>query len=68
MEQLIRENFWFIYVFTIIALWDTVWKMLALWRAARNKQAAWYVCIAVLNTAGFLPIIYLLWFRKKQQK
>jgi len=46
----------------IIALfvWEAVWKLIAMWRAGRNNQLAWFVCIALINTAGILPIIYLL--------
>jgi len=43
-----------------IALWDIVWKMIALWRSARNKHLVWFIMIAILNTVGILPLIYLL--------
>lgn len=49
-------------------IWEAVWKGLALWRAARNGQMAWYVAILVLNTAGILPIVYLLIIGKKEEK
>jgi hypothetical protein len=50
----------------IIALvvWSIVWKGIALWRAARNGQSAWYVVMLIVNTAGILEIIYLLGFSK----
>ncbi|MDR0795512.1 MAG: DUF5652 family protein [Tannerella sp.] len=44
---------------------DMVWKLIALWKAARNNHPGWYICIAIFNTVGFLPIIYLLIHRKK---
>lgn len=50
----------------IIALWDLVWKGIGMWKSARNNQVAWFVFILILNTAGLLPIIYMLWFQKKQ--
>ena len=43
-----------------LALWELVWKGLALWKAARKSEKAWFVVILVINTAGILPIIYLL--------
>lgn len=49
----------------IILLWDGVWKLLALWRAARHGQVTWFVLLAILNTVGILPIIYILTHPKK---
>lgn len=47
----------------LLAVWSLVWKGLALWFAARNDQRAWYVALLIINTAGILEIIYLVWFR-----
>jgi len=49
----------------ILAIWVLVWKGLALWHAARNNHKSWYVVLLIINTLGILPIIYLIWFRKK---
>jgi hypothetical protein len=49
----------------ILAIWESVWKFIALWKAGRNNHLAWFICIAVLNTVGILPIIYILLHRKK---
>jgi len=48
----------------LVALWDGMWKVIAMWKSARNGQLAWYVCLAIFNTAGILPILYLLAFQK----
>jgi hypothetical protein len=48
------------WLFVVLILWDFIWKGIALWKAARNNQLAWFVCIAVFNTIGILPIIYIL--------
>jgi methionyl-tRNA synthetase len=50
-----------------VALWSLIWKGLALWRAARVEQTAWFVILLVVNTAGILEIIYLLFFAKKEK-
>lgn len=47
----------------IIVVWDGVWRLLALWRAARRGQTWWFVILAVFSTVGILPIIYLLTHR-----
>lgn len=51
-------------IFPLIA-WSGVWKGIALWKAGKNRQLAWFVCIFIFNTLGILPIIYLIWFQKK---
>lgn len=57
-----------IFLFTIIAAWETVWKAIAMWKSARNDQLVWFVCIVLFNTLGILPILYILFFQKKSKK
>jgi hypothetical protein len=65
--ELINPSFltWFIPLVVIVAIWDTIWKIIALWKSARANQMAWFICIAIINTMGILPIIYILTHRKK---
>jgi sorbitol-specific phosphotransferase system component IIC len=56
----------FLPILVILILWEAVWKIIALWKAARNNQLAWFICIAVINTVGILPIIYILMQMKKK--
>ncbi|MGB4076831.1 MAG: DUF5652 family protein [Minisyncoccia bacterium] len=51
-------------VLLLITIWMLVWKALALWHAARNKQRWWFLALLIVNTVGILEIIYLAWFRK----
>lgn len=44
----------------VVAIWEMVWKGLALWRAARRNESSWFIVLVVLNTVGLLPIYYLL--------
>lgn len=44
----------------LLVAWELMWKMLALWRAARQNQPYWFFAILVLNTVGILPMLYLL--------
>jgi methionyl-tRNA synthetase len=53
-------------VIAFIAAWEAVWKGIALWKCGRNRQLVWFILIFVLNTAGILPIVYLILFRKKK--
>jgi hypothetical protein len=49
-----------------LAVWEAVWKAIALWRAGGNRHSAWFICIFIFNTLGILPIIYIFGFSKKK--
>jgi len=51
----------------ILVVWEMAWKGVALWRAGRNRQLAWFICLFIFNTAGILPIIYIFAFSRKEQ-
>jgi len=55
----------FMPIIIILIIWELVWKLIAMWKAGQNKQLLWFICIALTNTAGILPIIYILTHRKK---
>ncbi|MBU6370637.1 MAG: hypothetical protein KGH93_00655 [Patescibacteria group bacterium] len=52
----------------IIGVWEAVWKLIALWQAARRNHLTMFIIMAILNTAGILPIVYLLWLHFKNKK
>ncbi len=54
-----------IVTFVILAIWELYWKGLALWRAAKRDESVWFVALLIINTAGLLPIAYLLLTRDK---
>jgi len=67
METLIMlaDNYpWLLY---LIIAWSILWKALALWHAARSSQLVWYIVLLFVNTVGLLEILYLVFFRKKNQ-
>jgi len=53
----------FIAAIVLLAIWDGVWKVIAMWKSARQNQLAWFIWLAIFNTAGILPILYLLLFQ-----
>ncbi len=58
-------------VWLIIALlvaWSTVWKIIALWKSARNGQKVWFIVLFVLNTVGILEMIYVLMVSRQYRK
>lgn len=50
----------------LLVIWSAIWKIIALWKSARNKQRIWFVILFVVNTAGILEIIYLKFFQKRK--
>ncbi len=60
MESVLLKEVWIIPVIVVLALFDAVMKVIAMWKSARNNHLAWFVCIAVFNTIGILPIVYLV--------
>jgi methionyl-tRNA synthetase len=52
----------------ILIIWSLIWKGIALWHSACNSQTAWYVVMFILNTVGILEIVYLLFFRPKDNE
>jgi hypothetical protein len=54
---IIQSNIW---LFAVLAVWEISWKGLALWRAAQDDEKYWFAAILFINTAGILPIAYLL--------
>lgn len=60
LYQLDKILIWLIPIIIILSLWETVWKIIAMWHSARNNDMAWFISIAIINTIGILPIVYLL--------
>lgn len=56
-----------ILILIILGVWELIWKGIALWYSARNKQKVWFIFILILNTLGVLPIIYLIFFKRKKR-
>jgi glycopeptide antibiotics resistance protein len=56
-----------ILIILIIVLWEAVWKLIAMWKAAQNKSVAWFIALAIFNTIGILPILYIYVFSRKKK-
>jgi len=57
---------WIIIGILFLTIWDLVWKGISLWKSGRNNQLVWFIALLLVNSIGVLPIIYLLWFQKKE--
>ena len=56
MEEFILKNIWII---LLIVLWQTPWKGVALWKAARLEDHFWFIVILLVQTIGILDILYI---------
>jgi len=50
----------FLATIIIIAIWDTIWKLISMWYAAKNDSKVWFVVLSIFNTVGILPMLYLV--------
>lgn len=55
-------------VLLVGALLSLPFKIVGLWRSARNGQKAWFGAMLFLNTLGLVELIYLFYFSKPKQQ
>ncbi len=58
---------WFLPVIVIALIWETIWKLIGLWKSARNNQMGWFIAIALVNSLGVITILYILKNRKQKK-
>lgn len=54
-------------VLVALGVWSLIWKGFALWKSAKKDQMYWFIAILVLNTAGLLPIAYLIYLKYSEK-
>lgn len=59
---------WLLPVIAILALWDGIWKLIGLWKSARNDHMVWFIIIALINSIGIIPIIYILKNKNRKER
>ncbi|MDR0651535.1 MAG: DUF5652 family protein [Candidatus Peribacteria bacterium] len=52
----------------VLILAEMVFKAIALWKSATQKQYIRFICLFIFNTGGILPLIYLIGFQKEDKK
>ena len=52
------------WLLAIFLIWSLAWKLLALWKSARNNHLAWFIVMAVVNMGGILAILYIFIFSR----
>lgn len=54
------------YLIYIALIWGLIWKGIALWKSASNKDKVWFILLLVVNTIGILEILYVFVFSKRE--
>ncbi|HSX47544.1 MAG TPA: DUF5652 family protein [Patescibacteria group bacterium] len=57
-----------IIIIVILAIWELIWKGIALWNSAKKRQLYWFLAILIINSVGIIPIIYLVLEQNKDKK
>jgi len=52
----------------VLVIWGSVWKLIALWKAARRNHLTIFIVLAILNTAGILEICYIIYLYITEKK
>lgn len=66
--QTLLENYsTFLGIVLFLFVVDAILKLITLWQSARRKQIAWFIFLALINSLGVLPAIYLIINRNKDK-
>ena len=57
-----------LFLMLVVMVWDLVWKLLAMWKAAKRNSAVWFAALLLFNTAGILPILYIYVFSEMKKR
>jgi uncharacterized protein DUF5652 len=50
------------WLLVVILVWTLIWKLMAMWKSAKNNHLVWFIVLALFNTVGILPILYIYVF------
>lgn len=65
-EWILANNTNVLIILLVIAIWDLIWKITAMWKASKRESKGWFVVLMIFNTVGILPMIYHLCTKKKK--
>jgi hypothetical protein len=51
----------------LLIAWDLAWRVIAVRRALKNRQHRWVLPLAIVNSGGIFPMLYLSrWARPRR--
>lgn len=57
-----------IWLLFAMIIWELSWKLVAMWKSARKGSMPWFIVLALFNTVGIFPILYIFVFSKYDNK
>jgi methionyl-tRNA synthetase len=51
----------------ILLVWQSIWKGIAMWKAARNHHLVWFIVFLVVNLLAIPEILYLIFWSKPKK-
>lgn len=55
-------------IFLFLIIWSIVWKLVALWKAAKHNHLIFFIVLGFINTVGVAEIIYIVYLYFKDNK
>ncbi len=55
-------------ILLLFVVWEAVWTIIAMWRAAKNNHLVWFIIFLVVNLFAIPEIIYIILTRKKNSE
>lgn len=65
ISALAQIPLWFL---LLVLFWDAIWKIASMWKAAKKNSPIWFVVLAIVNSVGILPILYIYVFSEMGKK
>lgn len=66
MEKIISDHPFLLTAILVLAIFDLILKLIALWKAAKRNQKTWFVSLGIVNSFGIFPLVYLFLHRHKK--
>ena len=66
-ESILEQYSFLLGIILVLVVIDSILRMITLWQSARRNQIGWFVFLALINSLGILPVIYLIMYRNKDK-
>ncbi|MBT7706318.1 hypothetical protein HN747_02615 [archaeon] len=66
-EDILATNFEMSLELALLMAWTIIWKGVGLWKAGRKNNLPMFLLILLINSAGIIPIGYLIYLRYSRE-
>jgi hypothetical protein len=68
IDNILATNFEMSLELALLMIWVIIWKGIGLWKAGRKNHLPMFLIILLINSAGIIPIGYLIYLRYSKVK